>query len=179
MSATLTTSSASVARVVAVSSPGPRGPEGPSGPVQIVGYGRLSLTSQIQTVIPSQNSWTKLEGETGLSPQASNTSSVTHNRIVYVGVEDSVVSIDVSLNLVSELDGQEFELCIYKNGSIVASSDIPVHFDVGANPVTVSMNADAVCQSGDAFEIWVRNTTSSGNITARALQFKITCLDLS
>jgi hypothetical protein len=135
------------------------------------GFGRISLVTPVQTTITTQNVWVKLAGVTELGPSAFTFAMPENNRLQCNCPVPSrlVASAAVSLQNGSQTD---FDVALAKNGDILPETVQMVRFGPGGGAEEAALFGDFLQEQGDFVEIWVRNKTNTGNVTAQALNMR-------
>lgn len=125
----------------------------------------IYISAQVETVISGANVWTKALGTTLASaPDSHLFTLVGNNRLRYDGPSDRHVQIDCNASMIAVGNNVVLDLAIAHNDTILngyVSRKISTGSDVGA----VSIAADVNMSTNDYIEIWVRNQTSSDNLT--------------
>jgi hypothetical protein len=140
------------------------------------GFGRISLSSAVETSIAETNTWTKVAGETVLGEGAFTFTMPEDGRLQCECPIPSRLEVEA---VVSLTDGsqKEFELAFAKgngdNPAAILSETIQVaRFGPGGGTVEVKLMGDFTQAPGDYVEIWARNITDSTNITATRLYMR-------
>ena len=135
------------------------------------GFGRISITTAVETVITTQGEWVKLAGVTTLGPDAFTFSMPQNGRLQCNCPVPSRMVIDGAVSL---QNGSQttYEVALAKNGAVMTETAQPVRFGPSSGIIEVVGFADFVQAQGDYIELWVRNTTSTANITALGMYLR-------
>lgn len=129
--------------------------------------GGLYLSSSTSTTIVL-NTWTKLLGTTTINSSTSKFNH-TNNRLTYIGSITQIFDVIAGVSL-SGSNGDNVDIGISINGNdptvdtIVSST-----MDSGGKINFAGVPTFFQLQENDYIEIWVRNTSSSNNVTATSI----------
>jgi len=129
------------------------------------GFGRISLTAQVETAIAETNVWVKLAGTTALGEGAFTFTMPQNGRLQCVCPVPSRMVISAAVTLTNGSQ-KEFEVALAKNGTIMTETIQGARFGPGGGSVEASLLGDFAQQQNDHVEIWVRNLTDTTNVTA-------------
>ena len=127
-------------------------------------FGRLHMTTPIETVIANANEWTKTLGTTTLGPTPHLFSMPSAGRLQYNGASPRHVFARAAFSMDAGVSNQFFDIAI-------ALNDTPLdgysHRKVsgGGAVAQSSAHGDAVMSNGDYLELYFRNITSDENAT--------------
>ena len=77
----------------------------------------------------------------------------------------------VSTSITSASNNQDIHLRVAKNGTSIAASDIDTFIGTGADVSAFALHAFTDVVTNDFFTLEIRNSTSSGNVTAETCNF--------
>lgn len=135
------------------------------------GYGRISLSSQVQTDIATVNVYQKLEGVTVLGPGAFTFSMPENGRLQCNCPVPSLLRAEAVVSLQNGSQ-KDFELALAKNGTILPETAQLVRFGPGGGKIEAVVIGDFVQEQGDHVEVWVRNLTDATNVTATRVHLR-------
>lgn len=125
----------------------------------------IYISAQAETVISGANVWVKALGTTApSSPDSHLMSLVGSNRIQYDGVSTRHMHIACNSSMTCAGNNVVLDLGIAKNGSLLpgfSSRKIGTGSDVGS----AAVHADVSMVAGDFLEVFVRNQSTTDNIT--------------
>jgi hypothetical protein len=135
------------------------------------GFGRISLATPVTTTITTTNVWVKMAGETVLGPNAFTFSMPENNRLQ---CNCPVPSLLTASAVVSLTNGSQtnFEVAFAKNGDILPETIQMLRFGPGGGAQEATLMGDFEQAQGDFIEIWVRNTSSTADVTAESLYLR-------
>lgn len=135
------------------------------------GFGRISLTAQVETSIASINEWVKLAGTTELGEGAFTFTMPENNRLQCVCPVPSRMAISAAVTLTNGSQ-KNFEAALARNGVIMPETVQVARFGPGGGSVEVVLLGDFAQEQNDHVEVWVRNITDDTNVTATKLYMR-------
>lgn len=134
--------------------------------------GGFYLSAETATTVV-EDVWTKALGTTTANPVNSKFTSATNNRLVYTGSFTEVFAVNISVNLIGNINNN-VNVGISLNGANPSAiSTIANSLDGGAKGSTYVNTFYQQLNTGDYLEIWIRNNTSSFNVTAIQLSLSV------
>lgn len=136
----------------------------------------MQMTSNsTTTTISAQNTWTKIEGTTTLE-RGERFTMPQNNRLTYTGERGPVaLSYNLHVALNATANNEVYEVGISVNGNDPLAQTIFSHFIVDKDTPEVSgYNGVLTINPTDYFELWIKNTTSSNDITVTRFSLTVT-----
>ncbi len=136
-------------------------------------YGALyEVANVLATTVPSVNTWVKVNGASALVAGARNFDRPVVGRLRWIGAASArTVMVTATFSMKAASSNQVVEMGISMDGAdptqSIISRKISTSGDVGSGAVTFMASGVA---PNTYFELWVRNTTSSANVTIEDLQ---------
>lgn len=127
-------------------------------------YASFLVNAPAATVVGVQSQWYKAAGGTVPLQTDADFDFPVDNRIRYVGPNTRQILLWGSGNIESAVNNQELAIGIAKNGVIIPASEISRFVD-NQNRGAFALNISVPADSGDYFEVWLKNDTSAANIT--------------
>ncbi len=135
------------------------------------GHGEMAITATAETMINNTEDHEDLAGTYALSPFAHNWDMETNGQMRYIGPAHRICHFAVSISLTSVSNNQDLHLRVAKNGVSIAASDIDTRIGTGSDVSAFALHAFTDVVNDDFFTLEVRNSTSTGNVTAETLNF--------
>lgn len=135
------------------------------------GHGEMAVTVTAETTINNTEDHEDLAGTYALSAFAHNWDMNTNGQMRYIGPAHRICHFAVSVSLTSASNNQDLHLRVAKNGVSIAASDIDTRIGTGADVSAFALHAFTDVVTNDFFTLEVRNSTSTGNVTAETLNF--------
>src|SRR5687768_97757 len=123
-------------------------------------------------------SYTKVNPVTTASGFSREVTESASSRITYTGTDNKPPEIIASL-YVDQASGanRDIRAAIYKNGSIVAISEVIVT-TVTASKVNIVLTAGVLAVTNDYFEVYIRNEGGSGDLRLYSYRLSLTGLGI-
>jgi len=129
-------------------------------------YGQVTLQDNSTDTVIAATATPVLVLGTWVVGSVGNFTGTTAGRLTYTGTATSVLSVHASITIepVSGNNNQDLSVYLAKNGSIVATTRISAIISNGASQ-NLSFSSNESFATNDFIEIFVRNATSTANVT--------------
>ena len=134
--------------------------------------GGLYISSALETVISTVDTYVKLLGTTTLKTSFRFDANGVSNRLRYIGTTSRDFTVNASITLTSASNNKTYTLSYFKNDSEVTGSAAQIRISSG-DIQSVSMTSIVNLSTNDYVEVWIENNTDTTNPTAQAMGFTI------
>jgi len=139
-------------------------------------YGNIYISATATTVIASTGVYVKIAGTTA-SDLLNDFTMPVSNRLTYGGVSTQVFNISANICVQTVSATDDFTVAIFKNGTLVTSSESQGHTMSSANCISVTTTALISLAQNDFVEAFIKNDTDTDNFTAMTMNFVATQID--
>ncbi len=131
-------------------------------------FGSIYVSTEIETVIAAQNTWTKTLGTT-TSRHLKEFDMPSDGRLRYTGSPDVHIHLAVSVSFEEASNNQDIGFRIAKTGDVAdadsVASEVTRKIGTAGDHGSVAVHFDTVMSTNDYLELWIQNETSAGNLT--------------
>ena len=135
------------------------------------GHGEMAITATAETTINNTVDYEDIAGTFTLSAFDHNWDMNVNGQMRYIGPAHRICHFAVSVSLTSASNNQTFRLRVAKNGVSIAASEIDTFIATGADVSAFALHAFTDVVTNDFFTLEIRNSTSTGNVTAETCNF--------
>lgn len=130
--------------------------------------GELSLDSETETTISTQNAWVQVTGNTSQGNEAERTEAGSNSgQVKYIGSRDSNVQVVISVSFYGS-NGDVCEFAIGKNGTVEPASKMSAEAKGQNANIGLSVSGVEDLTKNDTVSLLVRNTSGTNNVTVSA-----------
>jgi hypothetical protein len=135
------------------------------------GFGRISLTSQVTTVIPSVNDWVKAAGVTVQAEACQCFDMPENGRLRFVGPLPSRIILEASINI-TDGNNKVFEVALAKNGDVMPETVKVIRLGSGGDIAGTALMGDFEAVQNDFVELYIRNVTDATDVDVTKLYLR-------
>lgn len=136
-----------------------------------ISYYNISGTSiVISAASDGLTNYVKINPTTTLSDYPDFSSPLNNGRLKYVGVKNSVFSVDCSISVSPAVSNDLFIFAIFKNGEIITASRTIAHLKSSTDIMNLGLHCPVTIKENDYIEVWGANLSGSADFTVFSLQ---------
>ncbi len=141
-------------------------------------FGGFHLSSSVETVIASPNTFVKAAGTTTVTPNSKQFTMPTDNRLQYIGtLNNRTFVLGVSITMTAASNNQLIHFIVAKNGSVVDAESITTIQErthvTGAQAASTSIIGHMTLSQNDFVELFISNESGMANVTIKRINFTI------
>lgn len=131
-------------------------------------HGELTITASGLTTVSVLNTWYNVSGTWTLTATFSDDfDEPAEGRLRYIGTPTRTAFVIATISTTAADNNQVIEWGIAKNGTIISESIISRKQGTGADVGALAVQAITTLATNDYLTVQARNTTSTGDLTAR------------
>lgn len=132
-------------------------------------FNTSGVNIEIATVSDGLTNYVKINPTTTLSDYTNFVSPLNNGRLKYVGLKNSIFSIDCSLSVSPATSNDLFSFAIFKNGTIISTARTLVHLKASTDIMSISIHCSTTLTTNDYIEVFGANLTGSADFKVYSL----------